>query len=52
MRGFVNPVHLVNPVYTGFILPTYLAPSERHLFLAHIAPLELEKGYSNLANLA
>ena len=22
--GFVNPVHLVNPVYTGFILLTYL----------------------------
>jgi hypothetical protein len=22
--GFVNPVHLVNPVYLGFILLTYL----------------------------
>ena len=22
--GFVNPAHLVNPVYTGFILLTYL----------------------------
>ncbi len=22
--GFVNPVHLVNPVYTGFILLGYL----------------------------
>ncbi len=24
IENFVNPVHLVNPVYTGFILLTYL----------------------------
>jgi hypothetical protein len=23
-EGFVNPVHLVNPINTGFILPAYL----------------------------
>ena len=25
MRDFVNPVHLVNPVYTGFILLIYFS---------------------------
>ena len=28
--GFVNPVQLVNPVYTGFILPTYLEVKEKN----------------------
>jgi hypothetical protein len=38
--GFVNPVHLVNPVYTGLILLTYLP--------AHLKKLRVLRGSYSL----
>ena len=49
MRNFVNPVHLVNPVYTGFILLLYLlhqVPSPHQVKLAEL--LQRITGFTQL----